>query len=31
MPDGAIHYKLHLLKLTVAVDNFVFMIIKGAF
>ena len=30
MPDGAIHYKLYLLKLTTAVDNFVFRIIKGA-
>ena len=28
MPDGAIHYKLYLLKLTMAVDNFVFRIIK---
>ena len=26
-----IHYKLYLLKLTMAVDNFVFRIIKGAF
>ena len=24
------HYKLYLLKLTMAVDNFVFRIIKGA-
>ena len=31
MRDGAIHYKLYLLKLTIAVDNFVFRIIKGAF
>ena len=31
MLDGAIHYKLYLLKLTMAVDNFVFRIIKGAF
>ena len=31
MRDGAIHYKLYLLKLTMAVDNFVFRIIKGAF
>ena len=29
--DGAIHYKLYLLKLTMAVDNIVFRIIKGAF
>ena len=29
--DGAIHYKLYLLKLTMAVDNFVFKIINGAF
>ena len=29
--DGAIHYKLYLLKLTMAVDNIVFKIIKGAF
>ena len=31
MQDGAIHYKLYLLKLTMAVDNCVFRIIKGAF
>ena len=31
MRDEAIHYKLYLLKLTMAVDNFVFRIIKGAF
>ena len=31
MRDGAIHYKLYLLKLTMAVDNIVFRIIKGAF
>ena len=31
MWDGAIHYKLYLLKLTMAVDNFVFRIIEGAF
>ena len=31
MPDGAIHYKVYLLKLTMAVDDFVSMIIKGAF
>ena len=31
MRDGAILYKLYLLKLTMAVDNFVFRIIKGAF
>ena len=31
MRDGAIHYKLYLLKVTMAVDNFVFRIIKGAF
>ena len=30
MRDGAIHYKLYLLKLTMAVDNIVFRIIKGA-
>ena len=30
MPDGAIHYKFYLLKLTMAVDNFVFRIITGA-
>ena len=29
--DEAIHYKLYLLKLTMAVDNIVFRIIKGAF
>ena len=29
--DGVIHYKLDLLKLTMAVDNIVFRIIKGAF
>ena len=29
--DGAIHYKLYILKLTMAVDNIVFRIIKGAF
>ena len=29
--DGAIHYQLYLLKLTMAVDNCVFRIIKGAF
>ena len=28
MRDGEIHYKLYLLKLTMAVDNFVFRIIK---
>ena len=27
MRDGAIYYKLYLLKLTMAVDNFVFRII----
>ena len=31
MRDGAIHYNLYLLKLTMAVDNIVFRIIKGAF
>ena len=31
MRDGAIHYKLYVLKLTMAVDNIVFRIIKGAF
>ena len=31
MRDGAIHYKLYLLKLTMAVDNIVFRIIKGEF
>ena len=31
MRDGAIHFKLYLLKLTMAVDNIVFRIIKGAF
>ena len=31
MPDGAIHYKLYLLKLTMAVDNFVFRILKEHF
>ena len=31
MRDGAIHYKLYLLKLTMAVDNIVFRIIKGTF
>ena len=31
MRDGAIHYKLYLLKFTMAVDNIVFRIIKGAF
>ena len=31
MRDEAIHYKLYLLKLTMAVDSFVFRIIKGAF
>ena len=30
MRDGAIHYKLYLLKLTMAVDNIVFRIIKEA-
>ena len=30
MLDGAIHYKLYLLTLTMAVDNFVSRIIKGA-
>ena len=29
MPDGAIHYKFDLLKLTMAVDNFVPMIIRN--
>ena len=29
--DGVIHYKLYLLKLTMAVDNTVFMIVKGAY
>ena len=29
MRDGAIHYKLYLLKLTMAVDNIVFRIIKS--
>ena len=31
MPDGSIYYKFYLLKLTMAVDKFVFRIIKGAF
>ena len=31
MPDGAIHYKLYLIKLRMAVENFVSRIIKGAF
>ncbi len=31
MRDGAIHYKVYLLKLTMAVDNIVFRIIKEAF
>ncbi len=31
MRDGAIHYKLYLLILTMAVDNIVLNIIKGAF
>ena len=31
MRNGEIHYKLYLLQLTVAVDNIVFKIIKGAF
>ena len=31
MRDGAIHCKLYLLKLTMAVDNIVFRNIKGAF
>ena len=31
MPDGAIYYKLYLLKLRMAVENFVSRIIKGAF
>ena len=31
MRDGAIHYKLYVLKYTMAVDNFVFRIIRGAF
>ena len=31
MPDGAIRYKLYLLKLKMAVDNVVFRMIKGAF
>ena len=31
MRDGPIHDKLYLLKLTMAVDNCVFRIIKGAF
>ena len=31
MPDGAIQYKFYLLKLAMAVDNFVSRIIKGAF
>ena len=31
MRDGATHYKVYLLKLTMAVDNIVFRIIKGAF
>ena len=31
MRDGAIHYKLYLLKLTMAVDNCVLRNIKGAF
>ena len=31
MRDGAIHYKVYLSKLTMAVDNIVFRIIKGAF
>ena len=31
MRDGAIHYKLYLLTLTMAVDDIVFRIIKGAF
>ena len=31
MRDGAVHYKLDLLKFTTAVDNIVFRIVKGAF
>ena len=31
MLDGAIHYKLYLLKLTMAVDNIVFRIINEHF
>ena len=31
MRDGAIHDKLYVLKLTMAVDNIVLRIIKGAF
>ena len=31
MLDGAIHYKLYLVKLTMAVANIVFRISKGAF
>ena len=31
MRDGSIHYKLYLLKLTMAVDNVVCRIIKGPF
>ena len=31
MRDRAIHYQFYLLKLTMAVDNIVFRIIKGAF
>ena len=31
MRDGAIHYKLYLLQLTMAVDYIVFSIIKGGF
>ena len=27
----ALHYKLYILKLTIAVDSFLFRIIKGAF
>ena len=29
MQDGAIHYKLYLLKLTMTADNFVFRIIRS--
>ena len=31
MRDGETHYKLYLVKLTMAVDNVVFRIIKGSF
>ena len=31
MRDGSIHYILYILKLTIAADNIVFRIIKGAY